>query len=250
MVVVFPAFFVFVILNLKEKLTLKKFLISFAFFLTGVFIYYYLIIRARSGIYLNLGDPVDLKQLLWVVTRAEYTPLEKARDFSVIIKQILRILNNIIFEFTIFGFLLAILGSYYLIKNNKKIHFIFLMILILCVLLSLSLYLNLKDEMLWILDVFLIPDYVDMAILMYVGILYFFKYKLLKYIFILLALAFIIYPSTVVCGNITKRICFYPNGAYNRFINPISCPIWDIINHNGRSPIIPFFNQKPLTGIT
>ncbi len=189
MAVVTPAFLIFIILNFKEskiKLNSKNITISFVFFILGIFIYYYLIIRARNGTFLNWGDPVDLKQLFWVITRAEYTSLEKARDINVILKQIFRILNHIIFEFTIFGFLLMFAGSYYLIKNNKKSHFVLLITIILFILLSLSFYLNLKDEMLWILDVFLIPAYVAMVILIYAGILFLAKNKVFKYFFILL----------------------------------------------------------------
>lgn len=191
MAVVLPAFLLFIFLNFKElkiSLTKKNLIIAFILFCAGVFIYYYLIIRARSNIYLNWGDPVDLKQLIWVITRAEYTSLEKARDISIIMKQIFRILNHLFFEFTILGFLLTIAGGYYLIKNNKKTHFILLVALIICVLISLSLYLNLKDEMLWILDVFLIPAYVSMTILIYAGILFLMKNKILKYVTILLVL--------------------------------------------------------------
>ncbi len=193
MAVSFPAFLFFIILNLKKlqvSFTIKKIFISAMFFISGIFIYYYLIIRARSGIYLNWGDPVDLKQLIWVITRAEYTSLEKAREISVVIKQVGRIFNHLLFEFTIAGFFLSFSGGYYLIKNNKKTHFVFLITLILCVLLSLSLYLNLKDEMLWILDVFLIPAYVAMVILIYAGILFFLQFKniMIKVLFIILFL--------------------------------------------------------------
>lgn len=138
MAVVTPAFFIFVLMSLKEmnkKITMKNILFSVFFFMTGIFIYYYLIIRARSNAYLNWGDPVDLKQLLWVITRAEYTSLEKARDFIVVLKQIRKIFQNIIFEFTIFGFILFLLGCIYFF-NKKRKYFIFLILLILCVLLG------------------------------------------------------------------------------------------------------------------
>lgn len=206
MAVVTPAFFIFVLMSLKEmnkKITMKNILFSVFFFMTGIFIYYYLIIRARSNAYLNWGDPVDLKQLLWVITRAEYTSLEKARDFIVVLKQIRKIFQNIIFEFTIFGFILFLLGCIYFF-NKKRKYFIFLILLILCVLLSLAFYLNLKDEMLWIMDVFLIPVYVSMALFFSAGIIFVFEKIKNKNILFLFLISIFILPFSNLFLNYKK----------------------------------------------
>jgi len=224
MAVVTPAFLIFILMSMKEmnkKITIKNILYSLFFLLTGIFIYYYLIIRAKNNAFLNWGDPVDLKQLLWVITRAEYTSLEKARDFAVILKQIKRIFSNIAFEFTIFGFILFLLGCIYFF-NKKRKYFIFLISLMLCVLLSLAFYLNLKDEMLWIMDVFLIPVYVSMALFLSAGIIFILeKVKDKKILSLLLIFVLFVLPFYNLFFNYKKadqRRYFY---AYDFGLNII-----------------------------
>ncbi len=170
-----PAFLVFITLVLLDnrfylKVKSKSAVYAACFFLFGIFAYVYLVIRARAGTYLDWGDPVNFKQLAWVVTRAEYTHLEKAADISVILKQAARILKFLISEFSVAGFLIFLYGIFCFWKSGKTRRLALVGVLFLTVILSLAFYLNLKDEMIWVMDVFLIPAYLAMAFVLGAGI--------------------------------------------------------------------------------
>ncbi len=175
MAVVFPAFFVFMGLELlKEgyykRLKFKNYLLFVLFSLPGIFMYYYLMVRANGGALLNWGNPVDLKQLVWVVTRAEYTEMEKVKNLGTIIKQLARIGKLITSEFGIIGTLLFIIGIKGTWETVKKQRTIFFVVLFIVVLSSITFYFNLKTEMLYIMDVFLIPAYLSMIFFISGGI--------------------------------------------------------------------------------
>ncbi len=173
--VAFPALLTFIILvfmkdGYYKTITPRRFLTALGLGFTAVFIYAYLVIRAQAGTFLNWGDPVDLKQLLWVVTRAEYTALEQAKDFTIVFKQVSRIAGLVLSEITLPGFLLFIAGIYGMITTGRKQRVISLGVLFITVIISLAFYLNLKDEMMWIMDVFLIPAYFVMAVFAGAGV--------------------------------------------------------------------------------
>jgi len=180
MAVAFPALFTFIVLvflkdGYYKTITWKRVLTAFGLGLSALMVYAYLVIRARSNTFLNWGDPVDLKQLFWVVTRAEYTSLEQAKDLQVIIKQVSRISWLVFTEFSAAGFLLVMAGTVGFLKTGRKQRFVMFCVLPATVLASLSSYLNLKDEMMWIMDVFLLPVYLTMAVFLGIGIDYILK---------------------------------------------------------------------------
>jgi len=175
MIVAVPAFCFFILLVLAENkyfLKVKPVSAVYAalFFIPGILLYAYLVIRANSGADLDWGNPVNLKQLLWVITRAEYTHLEKAADMTVILKQCFRILKLLIYEFSIAGFIVFLYGIYSFFKSGKIKRLVLIGTLFATVILSLSFYLNLKDEMIWVMDVFIIPAYLAMAFILGAGI--------------------------------------------------------------------------------
>jgi hypothetical protein len=67
------------------------------------------------------------------------------------------------FEFSAGGLVLAAAGSLFAFKEQKKERFVFFAVLAATILAALAFYFNLKEEMLWIMDVFMIPVYVVMA---------------------------------------------------------------------------------------
>lgn len=177
MAVAFPALMTFVVMvfmkdNNYKTITLARFFTALALGLTGPAVYMYLLIRANGGAFLNWGDPVDLKQLLWVVLREEYTSLEKASDIQVMIKQISRVVKLVGFEFTLAGFVLFLAGIKGFLKTNRLQRFVMFAVLFLTVTAGLSVYFNLKEDMLWIMDVFVIPAYMAMAVFIGLAISY------------------------------------------------------------------------------
>jgi len=167
-----PALFVFFILSLREKKTglneiLKLALGALIFMLPGVLIYLTLVIRARSGCVLNWGDPSGLQSLIDVVMRSQYTDMEKARHAEVFIAQAKRVLGHILSGLTPFGIALSAAGAVLLFKRPKKSLALMCAALVITFVLVLSLYFNLKDEMMWIMDVFMIP--VFMAFVIWAG---------------------------------------------------------------------------------
>src|ERR1035437_10136547 len=177
MAVAFPALITFVVLvfikdNNYKSITLSRFFTALVFGLMGPAIYMYLLIRAQGGAFLNWGDPVDLKQLLWVVTRAEYSATETARNIQVIIKQVLRVAQLVTFEFTLAGLVIFLSGIKGFLKTNRMQRFIMFAVLFLTIVGGLSFYFNLKEDMIWIMDVFIIPVYMTMAVFLGLGINY------------------------------------------------------------------------------
>ena len=145
------------------------------FLLPGIFAYAYLILRARGGAYLNWGDPSDLNRLLWVLKRAEYSATEKAAGIAVASRQLARAGLNILSESTIAGLALAATGIYCFYKRLNRRMLVFLIILFFTITAGLSVYFNLREEMLWIMDVFFIPAYAALAVLSGAGIFLLFR---------------------------------------------------------------------------
>jgi tetratricopeptide (TPR) repeat protein len=145
------------------------------FALPGIFAYSYLVIRARGGAFLNWGDPSDLNRLLWVLKRAEYSATETAGNISTVFRQLGRAGLNILSEFTIAGLALAAAGFYCFYKRLNRRLLVFMAVLFFTITAGLSFYFNLKEEMLWIMDVFFIPAYAALAALAGAGMFLLFR---------------------------------------------------------------------------
>jgi tetratricopeptide (TPR) repeat protein len=169
MAVAFPALLTFVVLvftkdGLYKTITPRMVLTIICAGATGLTFYAYLVIRARGGAFLNWGDPENLKQLLWVITRAEYSATEKAADLTVIIKQVARAAGLIFTEFTWAGFLIALSGISGFLKNGRTRRLIMFCVLTVSVIGALAFYFNLKDDLIWVMDVFMMPVYMMSAV--------------------------------------------------------------------------------------
>ncbi len=170
-----PAFFLFIYLVFrKEKVPFKKAVkhtaISSAFVLPGLFCYLFLMIRSAGGAALNWGEPETLPRLMDVILREQYASLEKAKDAEVIIRQVSRIAEKIFSEFYLYGLALAAAGiaGFILIKKKEKLFFFAAAAF--TYIAALSVYFNLQKEMIWIIDVFLIPVYFVMAVFLAAGL--------------------------------------------------------------------------------
>ena len=169
-VVLTPAFLVFILLilkryNLFRRFGLKNYLIFFILFFIGIFAYLFLLIRAKYGAILNWGNPDNISSLIQVILREQYAEFEKAKHMATIKAQALRVFNLILNEFNVVGLILSFLGIVGLYKIRKKEKLIFFITIILTLVLAFSLYFNLKTDMLWVMDVFMIPVYFSMVFL-------------------------------------------------------------------------------------
>ena len=169
MAVTMPAFLLYFVMifrkhNLIKMITPKSLSFALFFALAGVFVYVYLPIRSQTA-YLNWGDPNNFSELLYVIFRGQYADLEKARSLSVVAMQLKKIGALLLVEFTIAGLVLTALGVKGFLDTGKKERLVLVSGAAVTFLLVLAFYLNLKEEMLWIIDVFMIPVYFCMAFL-------------------------------------------------------------------------------------
>lgn len=169
-VVLTPAYFIFVLLILKrfdlfKSFGHKNFFIFLLLFFIGIFAYLFLLIRAKYGAVLNWGNPDNIHDLIRVVLREQYAEFEKAKHLKTIKAQAVRVFNLILNEFNIAGLILSFLGIAGLYKIREKEKLFFFVTIIFTLILAFSLYFNLKPDMLWVIDVFMIPIYTAMVFL-------------------------------------------------------------------------------------
>ena len=213
-IVLTPAFFIFWLLiskkyNLFNSYNKKNILISLFLFLIGLFAYSFLLLRSKYGAILNWGSPDNLMQLIQVVLREQYAEFEKAKHLATIKAQALRVFNLILNELNVIGLLLSIFGIAAFFKIQKKEKLIFFITIIIILILAFSLYFNLKPDMLWVIDVFMIPVYASMIFLvagaLFVLCEFFLKLKIdenIKKIF--LTILFISLPLYTFINNLKK----------------------------------------------
>ena len=129
----------------------------------GIYLYAYLLIRSKSA-WLNWGRPDTFSQLIQVILREQYADLERARSLPVVASQVKRIMSNVYFEYSGAGLIAAAAGLALAFKAQKKTRLVFFAVLAAVIFATLAFYLNLKDDLLWIMDVFMIPVYMAMAV--------------------------------------------------------------------------------------
>jgi tetratricopeptide (TPR) repeat protein len=160
----------------------------------GVSIYLYLPIRARLAPVLNWGDPKDWQQFWWVFLRQEYLDLETgflksvlaaatgggtwsqaAADWAYVQRQGLRVLGHLFAPHPDLGLGAVALsalgvGAWRPQRDGLLGRFaLALSALALGFVLVITFYFHLKAEMVWILDVFLLPAYLAQAAFAAIG---------------------------------------------------------------------------------
>jgi tetratricopeptide (TPR) repeat protein len=169
-----PALLIFAFLILRKDglyktIKMRHAAFTAVFAAAGVLIYAYLLIRARAAA-LDWGRPDTLAQLLQVVLRQQYADLEKARDIQTALNQAGRAAALIASEFTAAGIILCVAGIKGMLDTGRKERLVFFSTLTAVILAAIIFYFNLKEEMLWIMDVFMIPVYIAMAVFIGFGI--------------------------------------------------------------------------------
>lgn len=167
----------------------------------GLGIYLFLPLRARQSPFLNWGNPRDWKQFWWVLLRQEYLDLESGfvrslqaalfggggwdavgRNWMVVQRQGLRVLAHVCGPRADLGWPLVLLGLPGLAvlhpgRQPWKAGLLprvgaALLVLALSFVGAITFYFHLKEEMVWILDVFLLPVYLAQALLAGLGLLW------------------------------------------------------------------------------
>ena len=108
LVVVPVAVFIIAITNWRILIDIRSMSLLLFFFILGFSVYLYLPIRAAQPLIMNWGDPETLDQFLWLFLRQGYPKGEMWREWSLLVHQLKTI--NLLYEFTIAGFILFILG--------------------------------------------------------------------------------------------------------------------------------------------
>jgi tetratricopeptide (TPR) repeat protein len=176
-------------------------LVLAALALAGPALYLYLPLRARLHPPLNWGDPSDWQQFSWVVLRQEYLDLETgflkslraaafgggpwaavAENWGVVQRQGLRVLSHLAGPGADVGLPLVLLSlpGWAVLRPTRRpwaagmnaqlgaalavLVFLFVGVV--------TFYFHLKEEMVWILDVFLLPLYLAQALLAGLGLLW------------------------------------------------------------------------------
>ncbi len=168
MAVAGPALALFVILGLNRdgfyrRITPKNIAFCAGFLVLGMTVYAYLLIRSKTAI-LNWGRPGTFAQLLQVILREQYADLEKARSISTVASQVKNAALLLLNEFSPAGLLAALAGAALMLLKKRRERAVFFLALAGTILAALSFYFNLKEEMLWIMDVFMVPVYAVMAV--------------------------------------------------------------------------------------
>lgn len=149
-------------------------------------IYLYLPLRASTHPAMNWGAPDSWKQFWWVVLRQEYLDLEVgflkslksallgggnwaevSANWVTVKRQGLRVLGHLLApsDLGLLGSWLALAGTASLWKKRQLPELGFCLGLIASFCFIVTFYFQLKPEMIWILDVFLIPAYLVQAML-------------------------------------------------------------------------------------
>jgi tetratricopeptide (TPR) repeat protein len=169
--------------------------------LAGPALYLYLPLRARLYPPLNWGDPSDWQQFCWVVLRQEYLDLETGflkslravafgggswaavvDNWSVVQRQGLRVLSHLAGPHADIGVPLSLLSlpGWAVLRPVRRPWTagtlaklgVALAAMVLLFVAVVTFYFHLKEELVWILDVFLLPLYLVQALLAGLGLLW------------------------------------------------------------------------------
>lgn len=137
------------------------------FLIAGLCVYLYLPIRAHAAPALNWGDPKTIQDFLWVVTRKAYIfPVDATVEQYMF--QVKYFFKALFFVHLAAGFF-VVLGAWHAYKRRKKM-FLPVAAVFMLVFSAVVLFNRTKEELIWIMDIFLIPAFFSLGLLVPAGI--------------------------------------------------------------------------------
>ncbi len=213
MIIFFPFLIFFFIKNIS-KIKLKQYFFILLFFIVGISPYLFLFIRAKTEPILNWGDPSNIKNFLWVVLRKGYIYPVKP-GIEVILYQVKEFIKLYITNYNLL-WIFSIIGIIHLFKNNKK-NLLFYLIIFFTIVFAVIFYNRTQKDLLWQMDIFLLPAEYIVFILIIIGLnvtLNYKKHKLYKTIIILFSFIFIliIFKNNFIKNNNSRDYILYDYG--------------------------------------
>ena len=218
-VLLLPAWFLFIILTDWRMLTRVKELILATFFaLLGFSVHLYLPLRATRNPLLNWGDPKTVTRFLWHFLRKGYPPEPHPRDGTLLWAQLKAF--NISHEFTWLGVALVVFALVSLWRYRRDVVIAYLLAIVMF-LLVIAGYFDTPLEMIFLTEEFFTPLYQLTAVMVGVGL-----YHLLlvavsfarlpehfgPHVHGLVALMFFVLPIALCAAN------YYENDQHNNYI--------------------------------
>jgi tetratricopeptide (TPR) repeat protein len=168
MIILMPVLLYYCAVNFK-RLKPRRIAAIVFFFLAGLSAYIYLPIRAAAGPVLDWGNPVDLKSVIWVILRKGYAgPMAPSTEAYMYM-----IREYVMFSIRNYSILLllAAAGAAVVFKRSRRDFIVLASAYILIV--GIVVFYNVsKKDVLWIMDIFLMPAQYVLALFMAAGLKY------------------------------------------------------------------------------
>ncbi|MCX8094388.1 MAG: DUF2723 domain-containing protein [Candidatus Goldbacteria bacterium] len=214
--------FLFFLLKYKNRLKPVNYLFILFLLLMGITPYLFLVIRASSNALLNWGDPKNLNNLLWVILRKAYVyPIEPS--LKVYLYQIKEYLVFTFIQSNFIFWIFSIIGSYFLYKKNRNI-FIFLISIYFIIIFFVVFYNRTKQDVLYLMDIFLMPSIYILILLSFFGILFIYNKlnsTIKKHIFLFLIIILIMIMFIINYKFNNKRNDYFSYDYGNAILNTI-----------------------------
>src|SRR3989339_173758 len=213
--VVFPGLLLYIYLARKDWLKLVTVLKILSLSLIGLSSYFYLIVSANSNPPMNWGNPYNIERMLYHIFRKQYGELTTlARSFSsfyAMTKVFIKWLGS---DFTIFPLLLAFPGIYAFYKKDKKLFYIFMLLLLTSVFgMMYMINYEINPKNVYVNEVFFIPAFAFIAV--FAGFGYTLIARKIRYTFMFIPL--LLLPTFI--NNIKINNLGNNKIAYNYGIN-------------------------------
>jgi|GEM_PF-696448 tetratricopeptide (TPR) repeat protein len=156
-----------------------RIIFTLLFLFCGVSAYLYLPIRGHGAPPLNWGNPVSLSSMLWVILRKAYTA-PVSPSFDVYLYQVLELIRIVAVNYSLLA-VFCVAGFIAMFKRAKKQAVLLCAIFVLTVVLVV--FVNLaKREIVYLLDIFLLPALYIMALFIAPGLTALSALKVPKYL--------------------------------------------------------------------
>ncbi|MEK6645832.1 MAG: tetratricopeptide repeat protein [Candidatus Firestonebacteria bacterium] len=204
--------------TISQKYNTKKLINILALiFLCAAMVYFYLPIRSLANPTLDWGNPENIKNFIRHITRMQYGDISK-QPYSILAftKQIIAYLKILVEQYNLFLLAISVLGIYIFSKTRKREFYITLLIFLLTSA-GFAVIMNFSDNYvsLYLEKVFFIPSFAIVAIWFGAGISFlikkFYRFKILIYSSIVLALIYQIYSNCKV-NDLSKNVLAYNYG--------------------------------------